>query len=111
MKMKKKYPPIVCADGFRMSVQASSMNYSEPRNDVGPYSEVEVGYPSEYDMYLAPYAEEPARPTETVYGYVPVHVVQMVIDARGGIVEGELPPLRFDPSLSSAFPREEYVKP
>ena len=105
----KKYTPVVCGDGFRMSVQASNMNYSVPKDNVGPYSEVEVGHPSEYDMYLAPYAEDPGRPTQTVYGYVPAHVVQMVIDARGGIVEGELPPLRFDPSASSVFNRNEFI--
>jgi len=40
-------PAIECIDGFMMSVQASSMHYCTPRENQGPYSEVEVGYPSE----------------------------------------------------------------
>ena len=100
---------VKCKDGFTMSVQASKSHYSEPKNDEGPYSEVEVGFPSHYDINLIKYAEQPHKPTDTVYGYVPAHVVQMVIDAHGGMVEGELPPLRFDPSLSSMFIRENYI--
>ena len=76
-----------------MSVQASNRNYSTPRDDVGPYTEVEVGFPSSYDYHLSSYAEDPSKPTETVYGYVPADTVIMCIDAHGGMVEGELPPL------------------
>ena len=106
---RKHYQQVVCGDGFNMSVQASESHYSEPRNNTGPYSEVEVGYPSQYDLNLIRYAEQPHVPTDTVYGYVPAHVVQMVIDAHGGMVSGELPPLKFDPSLSSMFNRQDYV--
>ena len=41
---------VKCKDGFTMSVQASKSHYSEPKNDEGPYSEVEVGIPSHYDI-------------------------------------------------------------
>ena len=38
--------PIICADGFTMSVQASEYHYSTPRRtDAESYTEVEVGYP------------------------------------------------------------------
>ena len=90
---KKQCRAVVCADGFTMSVQASGRNYSTPRDDVGPYTEVEVGFPSSYDYHLSSYAEDPSKPTETVYGYVPADTVIMCIDAHGGMVEGELPPL------------------
>tara|TARA_Y100001970_G_scaffold293783_1_gene443161 strand:+ start:162 stop:464 length:303 start_codon:yes stop_codon:yes gene_type:complete len=89
--MKKKNAIVVCADGFSMSVQANKFNYSSPRNDVGPYHSCEVGFPSAYDFYLNKYAEDPENPTETVYGWVPAHVIRMCIDAHGGMVEGELP--------------------
>tara|TARA_B100001094_G_scaffold315935_1_gene356539 strand:+ start:5189 stop:5497 length:309 start_codon:yes stop_codon:yes gene_type:complete len=93
MKIKKQYKPVKCADGFSMSVQASRRNYNSPRDDLGPYTEVEVGFPSSYDYHLHQYAEDPDKPTETVYGYVPADTVIMCIDSHGGMVEGELPPL------------------
>ena len=91
--MKRKYLPIVCADGFNVSIQANETGYCSPRNNEGPYTDVECGFPSAYDFYLNEYAEDKTRPTDTVYGWVPAHVVRMCIDAHGGIVEGELPPM------------------
>ena len=91
--MKKKYDLIKCADGFSMSVQASRGSYCSPRDDSGPYDSVEVGFPSSFDVYLHQYAEDPGKPTDTVYGWVPADTVIMCIDAHGGMVSGELPPL------------------
>ena len=91
--MKKKYDLIKCADGFSMSVQASRGSYCSPRDDHGPYDSVEVGFPSSFDVYLHQYAEDPGQPTNTVYGWVPADTVIMCIDAHGGMVSGELPPL------------------
>ena len=31
-------------------------------------------------------------PTQSVYGYVPAHVVSLVCAKHGGIVSGDLPP-------------------
>ena len=76
---------IVCKDGADLSVQASRTHYCNPRDNDGPYTHVEVGFPS-----VAPpeswreYAEEWERPTDTVYGYVPVELVQAFIDLHGG---------------------------
>jgi hypothetical protein len=86
-----RYAAIVCSDGFRMSVQADDAKYCTPRNDNGPYTHAEVGFPSQYDMHLQPYAEEPKTPTETVYGYVPAIVIRLCIESHGGQVDGELP--------------------
>ena len=84
--MRKK---IVCQDGFTMSVQASRTHYSHPRADFTPhYSEYEVGYPSEAEELLLPYAEDPEKPTDTVYGYVPDDVINQVIDKHWGILAG-----------------------
>ena len=82
-----------CADGFNMSVQASQRAYCNPRSNTGPWDSVEVGYPSAYELCLMPYAEEPGRPTETVYGYVPNKLVHSVIETHGGLISGEVPPM------------------
>jgi hypothetical protein len=88
---KPLYKAVVCADGFSMSVQASTSAYSRPKENSGPYTAVEVGFPSEEEPLLSSYAEEPERPTETVYPYVPVDRVTLVLVKHGGVVEGELP--------------------
>jgi hypothetical protein len=76
-----------------MSVQANESAYCSPRhNDSGKYSFVEVGFPSEKEALLMPWAESPEDPTGTVYGYVPVDVVTNVLVKHGGMVEGEVPP-------------------
>lgn len=86
--------PITCKDGFKMSVQASEMHYCSPReNNAEYYTTVEVGFPSEQEETLMPYAEEPVSPTETVYGWVPIQVVSAIIEKHGGIISGECPPL------------------
>ena len=82
-----------CADGFNMSVQANQRAYCNPRSNTGPWDEVEVGYPSAYEYCLQPYAEDPNRPTETVYGYVPSKLVHSIIETHGGLVSGEVPPM------------------
>ena len=87
--MKNK--EVVCADGFKMSVQASFNAYCSPRNDTGPYHEGEGGYPSWKDEMLMSYAENPEKPTETVYGYVPSTTVYLVITKHGGMVSGQVP--------------------
>ena len=83
---------VVCADGFTMSVQAHAGAYCLPRMTGAPvYREVEVGFPSIEEPMLMKWAEEAHRPTDTVYGYVPVQVVTNVIAKHGGIVSGEVP--------------------
>lgn len=83
---------VVCADGFAMSVQANSTAYCSPReSNAESYDEVEVGFPSMREELLMPYAEDPDRPTETVYGWVPADRVSLAIAKHGGIVSGELP--------------------
>lgn len=85
---------IVLADGESLSVQANEYAYCHPRSnlswiDLGyydvPYYEYEIGFPSFVDATWLEYAEQPEKPTDTVYGYVPADVVQQVLDAHGGI--------------------------
>jgi hypothetical protein len=86
----KTVPLVRCKNGFTMSVQASAFHMCSPKSDVGPWTMVEVGFPSKRVMALAPYREGHGgwrkRPTltETVYPFVPVDVVAQVIDANGG---------------------------
>ena len=87
-----RYPRVVCADGFSMSVQAHDGAYCSPRsNNAKKYKEVEVGFPSAEEPLLMEYCDG-QEPTDSVYGYVPVQVVTNVIAKHGGIVEGEAPP-------------------
>jgi hypothetical protein len=79
-------PRIVCADGFSMSVQGNYGAYCAPRDSYeSGYYEVEVGFPSERVPELMEYAEDASKPTDTVYGYVPVMVVERIVDAHGGV--------------------------
>lgn len=88
-----RYPRLVCADGFEMSVQANQGAYCTPRqNNAKKYKEVEVGFPSIEEPMLMEYVESEGKPTDTVYPYVPVGVVTNVIAKHGGMVEGEVPP-------------------
>ena len=87
------YEKIICADGFEMSVQASKTHYCLPRESGAQrYEAVEVGFPTPAEELLMPYCDEPDKPTETVYGYVPVATVSIILAKHGGIVRGELPP-------------------
>ena len=88
---KKRNKQVVCADGFRMSVQAGDGMYCTPRDDYGPYSEVEIGFPSEREECIMPYCEDPTQPTDTVYAYVPTQFVTYIIAKHGGMVSGGLP--------------------
>lgn len=78
-------PKLHCADGFTVSVQASRTHYCEPRRDDGPWYTVELGFPSSADDLIQQYADTPDDPTGTVYGYVPVAVVDALIEKHGGI--------------------------
>ena len=82
-------PPVVCRDGFSMSVQASAGTYCSPREDVGPWTAVEIGYPNRIEPLLFDYAETWGNWTETVYGWVPITLAAAVIEVHGGAVEGE----------------------
>ena len=76
-----------------MSIQASETSYSNPRETHAErYTSVELGFPSHREPMILEWAEDEDRPTETVYGYVPVETVNLVIAKHGGIVAGEPPP-------------------
>lgn len=77
----KDLAPIVqCKAGTTLSVQASQYPYSTPREDFGPYTEVEVwciigaGEVTEFDYSN----DDPSA-------YVPIEQVVQFIDNHGGI--------------------------
>ena len=78
-------PRITCQDGFSLSVQATHGAYCSPRNNTGPWSAVEVGFPSAEPELIMSYCGDPKKPTETVYGYVPIELVEELIEKHGGI--------------------------
>lgn len=78
-------PTITCKDGFNLSVQASEYHYCSPREKQGPWYQVEVGFPSQKPELITDYAENADDPTGTVYGYVPVELVNQLIALHGGI--------------------------
>lgn len=76
-----------CKDGFSISVQASRFHYCMPRiTNAAYYENVELGYPSSADATIIDYAED-SNYTDTVYGYVPVEIVDRLIAKHGGIDE------------------------
>ena len=83
-------PHVVCKDGFKMSVQAGQSLYSEPRDVVNSYEEVEVGFPSTEESLLTSYAEDEENLCGTVYGYVPCSIIDEVIEKHGGIDESKI---------------------
>lgn len=76
-----------CTDGFSVSIQANAGAYCTPRDAFAmEYKTVELGYPSSTDSLIMDYAEDSECPTGTVYGYVPVDVVDKLIKKHGGII-------------------------
>ena len=81
-------PRICCKDGFSISVQGGTeYHYCTPRKHCNQYIGVELGLPSAADPLLEDYAEDPSDPTGTVYGYVPIEVVESLVDKHGGMIE------------------------
>lgn len=85
-------PRITCADGFSLSVQVHSGAYCRPRDGIGPdWVSAEIGFPSATPSpEVMAYAEYSEDPTDTVYGYVPIELIDSLIDAHGGFAtEGQ----------------------
>jgi len=76
---------IECNDGFSLSVQASSFHYCTPRSWGVRYAQVEVGFPSAPVPEFSEYKDGNEEDSESVFGYVPVEIVEDVIRQHGGI--------------------------
>lgn len=85
-EIQENRPRLYCNDGYSISVQASSFHYCKPRlNGIRDYESVELGFPSTEDELINEYAENDSICTETVYGYVPIEIVEKLINKHGGI--------------------------
>jgi hypothetical protein len=82
---------IVCNDGFSVSVQGGTIfHYCTPREHVNIYDEVELGFPSEAQEELMQYIDgDFSPPTDNVYAYVPIDLVESIIKKHGGINENK----------------------
>ena len=79
---KENTPVITCADGVTASIQASENHYCEPRENYGPYSEVEVWCINGTDTTnITQFDYSVSDPS----GYVPITAVVAFLDAHGGI--------------------------
>ena len=84
--IQENRPRLYCNDGYSISVQASSFHYCKPRlNGIQDYESVELGFPSMEDELINEYAEDYSDYTGTVYGYVPIEVVERLIEKHRGI--------------------------
>ena len=87
-EVQRTRPAVVCKDGFSVSIQAGECLYCSPRdNRAKEYECVELGFPSEKEELIMDYAEDCDKPTDTVYGFVPVEIVDEMLEKHGGIVD------------------------
>jgi hypothetical protein len=103
VKFKPLYGRVEFNNGGKVSIQASRSHYSKPRNDEGPYTHVEIGFPTRetrIPKLLIRFEEtsqhgqgEDFNPYDSVYPYVPASVVNKLIQMNGGVKSGEVPPL------------------
>lgn len=88
--------PVYCVDGASLSVQASRYHYCAPKNNEGPYSLFEVGFPSVKppeswrDLCEGDFNTQAC---DTVYAYVPMALIVEFIELHGGLREEEAPKL------------------
>ena len=75
---------IECADGTSLSVQVGSSLYCNPRNDEGPWTHVEVGFPSVPPPATWEEYGELGKVESDVFCYVPVALVEEYIASHGG---------------------------
>lgn len=96
-------PDTICADGYKVSIQAGhgspngvSPAYCRPRlAGDGPFTHVELGFPSQHDDLIEEYREgaewDDDPQTDSVFPWVPVEVVAELIAKHGGVVDGFTP--------------------
>jgi len=80
---------LLFADGNSISVQASSFHYCSPRTDCNSYNDYkafEVGFPSRHFHNLDAFQDGPGDPLDSVYGWVPDTVIELIVKECGGIV-------------------------
>lgn len=86
-KMFKVRPRCLFNDGFSVSIQAGYAIYSTPSEVSKEYSNFELGFPSEPDELITPFAETEDDLTHSVYKYVPKRIVEALIKKHGGFTK------------------------
>lgn len=88
---------IQCADGLTMSLQTGAHMYCKPRDSIGPWTAVEIGFPSReldqlwdhplglIEAFLIASGSSEDEPTMKVYAYVPMKLLVDIIIAAGGL--------------------------
>jgi len=85
-KEQKLRPRVWCKDGFNISIQADKYTYCTPRENGNiTYHEVELGYPSHPMPEFAEWGAGENGETPSIWAYVPVLVVDVLLRAHGGI--------------------------
>ena len=84
-------------NGSSISIKGGSGYYSQPREDGAVYTQLELGFPSE-DMRLhkgfLKFQENPNEdPTQSVFGYVPIKVLNTLERMNGGYRSGQRLPM------------------
>jgi len=83
LRFKHLSDQIVCQDNVMISVQGSHTHYCRPRDDDGPYTHVEVGYPtSDLPETWAQYGEGDFP--SSIYARVPIELVREFVESHGG---------------------------
>ena len=81
-------PKIVCTDGFKMSVQGHEMTYSIPKKVATEFEAMEIGFPSQQEDLIMEFIVPPGdKPTQSVYGFIPIDLIEQIIEKHGGIDE------------------------
>jgi hypothetical protein len=101
---KPMNPRVYFTNGGNVSIQASTTHYCKPRDNYGPYTEMELGYPSrdtQIPESMLNYIEQGTNfgedgkldPYDNVYPYVPISVIKELIELNGGVKSGNVPPM------------------
>jgi hypothetical protein len=81
----RNLPWITLPDGLRMSVQVSCRHYCKPRSNTGPWTHVEIGYPTGPIPEAREFREGDEDPDErSIFPEVPLAVLALIIWNRGG---------------------------
>jgi len=76
-------PTIKCVDGFHVSIQANEFTFCIPSNNDGPWSHIELSFPSEQLPKL--FNKFIITNNKYIYTQVPICLVDSLLDAHGGI--------------------------
>lgn len=82
-------PPVTCADGFSMSIQASESHHCSPRQtlkNAEEYDSVEVMILSDIDNYTYKRFLKHSESMDEIAAYVDIDFLELFVAEHGGIV-------------------------